>query len=108
MAEEVKDFTTPETGVAVVEKKEKRKFLGLTGKQWAGIGLTTVGTFLTGFITGQKTGIKRGYAVGRGVGAIINNCPEDEATRVIGTDANRLKAEDTRYLQTLREAGKIK
>ena len=102
---EVKDFTNPET--VVVEKEEKKKFLGLTGKQWAGVGIT-VGTFLTGFLAGQKTGIKRGYAVGRGIGAIINNCPEEEASRVIGTDASRLKAEDTRYLQTLREAGRIK
>ena len=105
--EEVKDFTTPETEVVVEKEKKQKKFLGLTGKQWAGVGIT-VGMFVTGFIAGKKTGTKRGYAVGRGVGAIINNCPEDEATRVIGTDANRLKAEDTRYLQTLREAGKIK
>lgn len=105
---DVRDFTTPETQEVV--KKEK-KFLGLTGKQWAGIGIS-FGIFGAGYLTGQKVGkkkgMKSGHAVGRAIGAVINNCPEYEATHLLGVDAEVLKDQDKQFLQTLRNRGKIK
>lgn len=71
-----------------VKKQQPKKFIGLTGKQWGGVGLGGVLTML-GFIlgrkTGKKAGRKEGYVCGRMVGAIVNShVDEAKASEFLG------------------------
>ena len=102
------EFSAPETKV---EKPKTKKFLGFTGKQWAGIGITAV-TFVTGvFIghkAGKKAGKKEGYVTGRCVGAIVNNCPQGSEAKVsamIGADVVDQKNADVEFVNNLRDKG---
>lgn len=104
---ENQEFSAPET--TAVETAKSKKFLGLTGKQWAGVGITA-GTFLlgvfTGYKSGKKSGKKEGYIHGRCVGAVVNNCPqgaESKASALIGADVAAQKQADVEFVGKLKE-----
>lgn len=110
MEEKKKDqeFSAPETTV-VIPITESKKFLGLTGKQWAGVGITA-GMFLigmfTGYKSGKKSGKREGYVNGRCVGAVVNNCPqgaEAKASAIIGADVTAQKQADVEFVGKLKE-----
>lgn len=105
-AKKEQEFNTPETTAVSTAKS---KFLGLTGKQWAGIGISA-GTFLlgvfTGYKSGKRTGKKEGYVHGRCVGAVVNNCPqgaEAKASAIIGADVTAQKQADMEFVGKLKE-----
>lgn len=105
---ENQEFSAPET-TAVETATKSKKFLGLTGKQWAGVGITA-GTFLlgvfTGYRSGKKSGKKEGYVHGRCVGAVVNNCPkgaEEKASAIIGADVTAQKQADIEFVGKLKE-----
>ena len=105
---ENQEFGAPET-TAVETATKSKKFLGLTGKQWAGVGITA-GTFLlgvfTGYRSGKKSGKKEGYVHGRCIGAVVNNCPkgaEEKASAIIGADVTAQKQADIEFVGKLKE-----
>lgn len=94
-----------------VKKQQPKKFLGLTGKQWGGVGLggvlTTLG-FILGRKTGKKAGHKEGYVCGRMVGAIVNNSRGDEAKAsefLGGLNIGEQRNADREFVGQLRDKG---